>query len=180
MGLNTTRERLLDRQRKASVATQKAAEETKTSQDAANALLTSIKTAVELLDNAISGSEMQVDIVSGAVTATLSATDNAVLDTIDERLDRVSAPSSTVMLTGTKAFTGPFYALSALEDSVIDASEGDTNITESDDSGSIQDLSGTLTIPKGMTIYGNFAVVELDSGKMIGYAAAGVTVTVAS
>jgi len=91
MGLNTTRERLLDRQRKASVATQKAAEETKTSQDAANALLTSIKTAVELLDNAISGSEMQVDIVSGAVTATLSATDNAVLDTIDERLDRVSA-----------------------------------------------------------------------------------------
>ena len=146
MGLNTTRERLLDRQRKASVATQKAAEETKTSQDAANTLLTAI---------------------------------DAVLDTIDERMDRVSAPSSTVMLTGTKAFTGPFYALSALEDSVIDASEGGTNITESDDSGAIQALSGELTIPKGMTIYGNFAVVELDSGKMIGYAAAGVTVSVA-
>lgn len=147
MGLNTTRERLLDKQAKAVVATQKAAEETKSSQDSANTLLTAI---------------------------------DAVLDTIDERMDRVAAPSSTVMLTGTKAFTGPFYALSALEDSVIDASEGDTNITESDDSGSIQDLSGTLTIPKGMTIYGNFAVVELDSGKMIGYAAAGVTVTVAS
>lgn len=147
MGLNTTRERLLDKQAKAVVATQKAAEETKSSQDSANTLLTAI---------------------------------DAVLDTIDERMDRVATPSSTVMLTGTKAFTGPFYALSALEDSVIDASEGDTNITESDDSGSIQDLSGTLTIPKGMTIYGNFAVVELDSGKMIGYAAAGVTVTVAS
>ena len=142
-------------------------------------LLTDIKTAVEVLDNAISGSEMQVDIVSGTVTANLSATDNAVLDTIDERLDRSTAPTSTVMLTGTKAFTGPFYALTALEDTVIDASEGTTNITESDDSGSMQALSGTLTIPKGVTIYGNFAAVELDSGKMIGYAAAGVTVSVA-
>jgi len=56
--------------------------------EAIETLLTSIKTAVELLDNAISGSEMQVDIVSGTVTANLSATDNAVLDTIDERLDR--------------------------------------------------------------------------------------------
>ena len=60
-----------------------------------------------------------------------------------------------------------------------DASNIQISSTESDDSGSIQDLSGTLTIPKGMTIYGNFAVVELDSGKMIGYAAAGVTVSVA-
>ena len=143
-------------------------------------LLTDIKTAVELLDNAISGSEMQVDIVSGTVTANLSATDNAVLDTIDERLDRSTAPTSTVMLNGTKAFTGPFYALTALEDTVIDAAGGTTNITESDNSGSMQALSGTLTIPKGVTIYGNFGVVELDSGKMIGYAAAGVTVTVES
>lgn len=143
-------------------------------------LLTDIKTAVEVLDNAISGSEMQVDIVSGTVTANLSATDNAVLDTIDERLDRSTAPTSTVMLNGTKAFTGPFYALTALEDTVIDAAGGTTNITESDNSGSMQALSGTLTIPKGVTIYGNFGVVELDSGKMIGYAAAGVTVTVES
>ena len=143
-------------------------------------LLTDIKTAVEILDNAISGSEMQVDIVSGTVTANLSATDNAVLDTIDERLDRSTAPTSTVMLDGDKAFTGPFYALTALEDTVIDSTGGTTNITESNDSGTIQALTGTLTIPKGVTIYGNFAVVELDSGRMIGYAAAGVTVTVES
>ena len=102
-----------------------------------------------------------------------------LLDSIKKSGDKAIAPASTVLLSGTKAFTGPFYALSALEDSVIDASEGNTNITESDDSGAIQALSGELTIPKGMTIYGNFAVVELDSGKMIGYAAAGVTVTVA-
>ena len=52
-----------------------------------------IKTAVEILDNAISGSEMQVDIVSaptltvsGTVTANLSATDNAVLDDVAQKL----------------------------------------------------------------------------------------------
>lgn len=147
--------------------------------EALEVITTAIKTAVETIDNAISGNEMQVDIVSGTVTANLSATDNAVLDTIDERLDRSTAPTSTVMLNGTKAFTGPFYALTALEDTEIDAAGGTTNITESDDSGSMQALSGTLTIPKGVTIYGNFAAVELNSGKLIGYAAAGVTVSVA-
>tara|TARA_B100001094_G_C18014169_1_gene711672 strand:- start:108 stop:911 length:804 start_codon:yes stop_codon:yes gene_type:complete len=70
MALNTTRERLLDKQRKASEATQKAAEETKTSQDAANALLTSIKTAVEALDNSVSGNETQVDIVASLPAGT--------------------------------------------------------------------------------------------------------------
>ena len=51
-----------------------------------------IKTAVELIDNAVSGSELQVDVVSaptttvtGTVTANLSATDNAVLDDIAQK-----------------------------------------------------------------------------------------------
>ena len=55
-----------------------------------------IKTAVELLDNAISGSELQVDVVSaptttvtGTVTANLSATDNAVLDDIAQKIGDV-------------------------------------------------------------------------------------------
>jgi len=55
-----------------------------------------IKTAVELIDNAVSGSELQVDVVSaptttvtGTVTANLSATDNAVLDDIAQKLGDV-------------------------------------------------------------------------------------------
>ena len=55
-----------------------------------------IKTAVELLDNAVSGSELQVDVVSvptttvtGTVTANLSATDNAVLDDIAQKIGDV-------------------------------------------------------------------------------------------
>ena len=89
------------------------------------------------------------------------------------------APTSTVYLTGTKAFTGPFYAVTALTDTVIDVSEGDTNIVESDDSGSMQATATNITLPAGITIYGNFAAIELDSGTAIGYAGAGITVAVA-
>lgn len=182
-----------------------------------------IKTAVEIIDNAINGNEMQVDVVAslpagnnniGNVdiasqlpagtntigTVNLSATDNAVLDTIDAVLDTIKvdteaietavesievtqnkmiAPTSTVYLTGTKAFTGPFYAVTALTDTVIDVSEGDTNIVESDDSGSMQATATNITLPAGITIYGNFAAIELDSGTAIGYAGAGITVAVA-
>ena len=59
-----------------------------------------IKTAVEILDNAISGNEMQVDVITLPSLATgsntigtvnLSATDNAVLDAIDTVLDNIKA-----------------------------------------------------------------------------------------
>ena len=101
------------------------------------------------------------------------------LAAIEVTQNRMVAPTSTVYLTGTKAFTGPFYAITALTETVIDVSEGNTNIVESDDSGSMQATASNLTIPAGVSIYGNFAIVELDSGTAIGYAGAGVTVTVA-
>ena len=181
-----------------------------------------IKTAVEIIDNAINGNEMQVDVVAalpagnnniGNVdiasiaagsntigTVNLSAVDNAVLDTIDAVLDTIKvdteaietaveaievsqdkliSPTSTVYISGTKAFTGPFYAVTALTDTVIDVSEGNTNILESDDSGSMQATATNITLPAGITINGNFAVIELDSGTAIGYAGAGITVAVA-
>jgi len=165
-------------------------------------LITSIKTAVEIIDNAINGNEMQVDIVAplpagsntiGNVaitsiaagsntigTVNLGATDNAVLDAIEVTQNKLVAPTSTVYLTGTKAFTGPFYAITALTETVIDVSEGDTNIVESNDSGAMQDVAANITLPAGMTLHGNFAVIELDSGTAIGYAGAGITVAVAS
>jgi len=60
---------------------------TSANQSTANTALAAIQAAVELLDNTVSGSELQVDIVSGTVTANLSATDNAVLDTIETNTD---------------------------------------------------------------------------------------------
>ncbi len=51
--------------------------------DAILADTANMDTNLGTLAGAVSGSEMQVDIVSGTVTANLSATDNAVLDNID-------------------------------------------------------------------------------------------------
>lgn len=66
-----------------------------------NAVLDNIQTAVETIDNAISGNEMQVDVitmptttVTGTVTANLSATDNTVLDNIDTSLNNIEAAVS--------------------------------------------------------------------------------------
>ena len=178
MGLNTTTDRLLDKLTKAI--------------DGLDTTQASTKTATEKIDDAIHvddaaftlGTHSGMMMMGFAGTQDVNANDaGAVAMDVQGSLCvkdvRSTAPHNTVHLTGTKAFTGPFYAITALTETVIDASEGDTNIVESDDSGSMQDLSGTLTIPAGVTIYGNFAVVELDSGTAIGYAERGVTVAVA-
>lgn len=127
---------------------------------ATEATVQAIQTAVELIDNAISGSEMQTDIVSitagaspdigattdveatgdgsiiailkrlrtllggtltvsGTVTANLSATDNAVLDSID------TAVNGTLTVDGsgvTQPISGTVTAnLSATDNAVLDA-----------------------------------------------------------
>ena len=120
-----------------------------------------------------------IDAVLDTIKIDTEAIETAV-EAVEVTQNRMVAPTSTVYLAGTKAFTGPFYAITALTDTVIDVSEGDTNIVESDDSGSMQATATNITLPAGISIYGNFAAVELDSGTAIGYAGAGVTVTVAS
>ena len=143
--------------------------------DGLETLQTATNTKLDTLETTLTAIE-----TDQAALEVLSTAANVDLAAIEVTQNRMVAPTSTVYLTGVKAFTGPFYAITALTETVIDASEGDTNIVESNDSGTIQDLTGTLTIPAGVTIYGNFAVVELDSGTAIGYAGAGITVTVAS
>ncbi len=61
--------------------------------------------------------------------------------------------------------TGPYFAVFALEESVIDTVGCTTNII---------DAPSTITLKEGMTIYGNFTSIELDSGKVIAYAKNGV------
>ena len=56
--------------------------------------------------------------------------------------------------------TGVFVAITALEDSEVDISECDMSY--------ITDVAD-FTIPRGVTIYGRFASIELDSGKVIAY-----------
>ena len=69
-------------------------------------------------------------------------------------------PSESIIIDDTNEHTGPYFALTALTEAVIDSSECTTNIT---------DIPATLTIPKGVTIYGNFTSIELDSGTIIAY-----------
>jgi len=62
-----------------------------------------IKTAVQILDNAISGSEMQVDVVAALPAGSntigvvdLGSTDNAVLDAIDAVLDTIKVDTEEI------------------------------------------------------------------------------------
>ena len=83
------------------------------------------------------------------------------LDVLSESM----SPQVVHMIDDTVEHTGPYFAIAALEESVIDTSECTTNIT---------DAAATITIPKGMTIYGDFDSIELDSGKVLAYARKGI------
>ena len=57
--------------------------------------------------------------------------------------------------------TGPFIALTALAASVVDTSECTTNLSGT--------VPATFPIPSGITIYGKFDSIELDSGTVLAY-----------
>ena len=65
-----------------------------------------------------------------------------------------------ILIDDTVEHTGVFVAITALEDAAVDISECDMSY--------ITDVAD-FTIPKGATIYGRFASIELDSGKVIAY-----------
>ena len=65
-----------------------------------------------------------------------------------------------ILIDDTNEHTGPFVAIQALEDSVVDVSECDMSW--------IEDVAD-FTIPAGLTIYGRFTSIELDSGKVLAY-----------
>jgi len=58
--------------------------------------------------------------------------------------------------------TGPYVAITALTDAVVDVDQCDMSW--------IDDVAD-FTIPKGVTIFGLFASIELDSGTVIAYKA---------
>tara|TARA_A100001011_G_C14213655_1_gene801023 strand:+ start:18 stop:392 length:375 start_codon:yes stop_codon:yes gene_type:complete len=105
-------------------------------------------------------------------------------DATNTKLDDVRKPVVTYLngdAHGTKLHTGPFYAIAALVDTTIDVSECTTNIKEHDGSSGTQAIATNIAIPKGMTIYGDFASIEIDAGgQILAYSINTVTVTVAS
>ena len=71
----------------------------------------------------------------------------------------LGADTGGTYITGTDPVTGSFYAITAIEATVIAALIS-------------SNLEGTLTsvpVPAGCTIYGRFSSIDLASGKVIAY-----------
>ena len=80
------------------------------------------------------------------------------------------------------AYKGPFFALTALTNATIDVDQcsmGDDMKTRTG-ANTLGVNTTNFVIPKGVTIYGSFKSIELDSGTLIAYAKPGTTVTVMS
>ena len=82
--------------------------------------------------------------------------------TVAEAQNAALGQAGSVLIDDTAQHTGPFVAITALEDAAVDVSECDMSW--------IDDVAD-FTIPKGVTIYGLFESIELDSGKVLAYKA---------
>tara|TARA_Y100001963_G_C6496370_1_gene315803 strand:+ start:174 stop:446 length:273 start_codon:yes stop_codon:yes gene_type:complete len=80
--------------------------------------------------------------------------------TVAEAQNAALGQAGVIMIDDTDAHTGPFVAITAITDAVVDVSECDMSF--------IEDVAD-FTIPKGVTIYGRFTSIELDSGTVFAY-----------
>jgi len=80
--------------------------------------------------------------------------------TVQEAQNAALGQAGVVLIDDTAEHTGPFVAITALEDAAVDISECDMSY--------ITDVAD-FTIPKGVTIFGRFESIELDSGKVLAY-----------
>tara|TARA_R110002074_G_scaffold136116_1_gene280830 strand:- start:991 stop:1275 length:285 start_codon:yes stop_codon:yes gene_type:complete len=85
---------------------------------------------------------------------------DALLNNIKSNTGSALSPRAAILIDDTAEHAGPYFAITALEDAVVDVDQCDMSF--------ITDVAD-FTIPKGVTIYGTFASIELDSGKVIAY-----------
>ena len=85
---------------------------------------------------------------------------DALLNDVKNNTGSAIRPSAAILIDDTDAHTGPYFAITALSDAAVDVSECDMSF--------ITDVAD-FTIPTGVTIYGNFTSIELDSGTVIAY-----------
>ena len=82
--------------------------------------------------------------------------------TVQEAQNAALGQAGSIFIDDDGQHTGPYIAITALEDSVVDESDC-TNISVT------MEDAADFTIPKGVTIFGRFAVFSLGSGKVIAY-----------
>ena len=80
--------------------------------------------------------------------------------TVAEAQNAALGQAGVIMIDDTDAHTGPFVAITAITDAAVDVDQCDMSY--------IEDIAD-FTIPKGVTIYGQFASIELDSGTVLAY-----------
>ena len=93
--------------------------------------------------------------------------------TVAEAQNAALGQAGSVLIDDTAQHTGPFVAITAIEDSEVDASDC-TNIENTMVDGVGGSTGGStmttdFTIPKGTTLFGRFSVFSLGSGKVIAY-----------
>jgi hypothetical protein len=115
---------------------------TAANQDTANTALAAIETAVEILDNAISGNEMQVDIVTSALPSGASTAANQT--TIIGHLDGVEG-----ILTTIDADTGGILTAVQILDNAISGNEMQVDVV--------------AALPAGDNNIGNVDIVSLPA-----------------
>lgn len=108
----------------------------------------------------------------------IRTTTERLIDRTNKNLEHQTGDVVTVHIDDTVQHNGPFFALTALAEAVVDVSECTTNIIENGGSGNTQNIATNFTIPAGVTIYGNFRSIELDSGTVLAYAKGGTNVEV--
>ena len=82
--------------------------------------------------------------------------------TVAEAQNAKLGQAGAIIIDGTTEITGPFVAVTALENAVVDTSECDVSWL----SGTVP---ATFKFGLGATIYGYYASIELDSGSVIAY-----------
>tara|TARA_R110002051_G_scaffold171565_1_gene242038 strand:- start:274 stop:555 length:282 start_codon:yes stop_codon:yes gene_type:complete len=82
--------------------------------------------------------------------------------TVQEAQNAALGQAGSIFIDDQLQHTGPYIAITALEDSIVDESDC-TNIADT------MEDAADFTIPKGVTVFGRFEVMSLGSGKVIAY-----------
>ena len=80
--------------------------------------------------------------------------------TVVEAQNAALGQAGCILIDDLIEHTGPFVAITAITDAAVDVDQCDMSY--------IEDIAD-FTIPKGVTIYGQFASIELDSGTVLAY-----------
>jgi len=84
---------------------------------------------------------------------------DALLNDVKNNTSLPLGTAGSILIDDTADHTGPYFAITALVDAELDVSSCEMNIEDAVD----------FTIPKGVTIYGQFNVLSLGSGSIIAY-----------